>query len=228
MKSRVRLSSMSVSVLFIIGFAVLFFFASEWYSNRLKLENLAYRERILHNELEHLEVEGKWTLDYLKIEKALTYMLGDRLSEVSSRILAEHLWQISQSYSLDPLIILAVVKQESRGNPLARGRFQTGKFSGALGLMQIKLETAKKMGNRFGLVIESEDDLMRPEVNVVLGSAYLIRLIGKYGNLREALVAYNLGHTAVDKLLEKNAPLPTVYYEGVIAKYKDLVAHCSF
>ena len=208
MKSRVRLSSMSVSVLFIIGFAVLFFFASEWYSNRLKLENLAYRERILHNELEHLEVVGKWTLDYLKIEKALTYMLGDRLSEVSSRILAEHLWQISQSYSLDPLIILAVVKQESRGNPLARGRFQTGKFSGALGLMQIKLETAKKMGNRFGLVIESEDDLMRPEVNVVLGSAYLIRLIGKYGNLREALVAYNLGHTAVDKLLEKKCPAP--------------------
>lgn len=228
MKSSVRLSAMSVSFLFIIGFAVLFFFASEWYSNSVKLEKLAYKERILYNDMQHLEVVGKWTLNYVKIEKALTYMLGDRLSEVSFRILAEHLWQISQSYSLDPLIILAVVKQESRGNPLARGRFQTGKFSGALGLMQIKLETAKKMGNRFGLVIESEEDLMRPEVNVVLGSAYLIRLIGKYGNLREALVAYNLGHTAVDKLLEKNAPLPTLYYEGVIAKYKDLVAHCSF
>lgn len=228
MKSSVRLSSMAVSVLFVIGFAVLFTFASEWYSNRLKLENLAYRERILHNDLEHLEVVGKWTLDYVKIEKALTYMLGDRLPEVSFRILAENLWQISQSYSLDPLIILAVVAQESRGNPLARGRFQTGKFSGALGLMQIKLETAKSMGSRFGLVIETEDDLMRPEVNVVVGSAYLIRLIGKYGNLREALVAYNLGHSAVDKLLEKNAPLPTVYYEGVVAKYKDLVAHCSF
>ena len=219
---------MAVSVLFVIGFAVLFTFASEWYSNRLKLENLAYRERILHNDLEHLEVVGKWTLNYVKIEKALTYMLGDRLPEVSFRILAENLWQISQSYSLDPLIILAVVAQESRGNPLARGRFQTGKFSGALGLMQIKLETAKSMGSRFGLVIETEDDLMRPEVNVVVGSAYLIRLIGKYGNLREALVAYNLGHSAVDKLLEKNAPLPTVYYEGVVAKYKDLVAHCSF
>ena len=219
---------MAVSVLFVIGFAVLFTFASEWYSNRLKLENLAYRERILHNDLEHLEVVGKWTLDYVKIEKALTYMLGDRLPEVSFRILAENLWQISQSYSLDPLIILAVVAQESRGNPLARGRFQTGKFSGALGLMQIKLETAKSMGSRFGLVIETEEDLMRPEVNVVVGSAYLIRLIGKYGHLREALVAYNLGHSAVDKLLEKNAPLPTVYYEGVVAKYKDLVAHCSF
>ena len=228
MKSSVRLSSMSVSVLLIIGFAVLFTFASEWYSNRVKLENLAYQERILHNDMEHLEVVGKWTLDYVKIEKALTYMLGDRLPEVSFRILAENLWQISQSYSLDPLIILAVVAQESRGNPLARGRFQTGKFSGALGLMQIKLETAKSMGSRFGLVIETEDDLMRPEVNVVVGSAYLIRLIGKYGHLREALVAYNLGHSAVDKLLEKNAPLPTVYYEGVVAKYKDLVAHCSF
>ena len=94
--------------------------------------------------------------------------------------------------------------------------------------MQIKLETAKSIGRRFGLVIESESDLLRPEVNVVVGSAYLIRLIGKYGNWREALVAYNLGHTAVDKLLEKNLPLPTFYYEGVVAKYKDLVAHCSF
>jgi hypothetical protein len=29
-------------------------------------------------------------------------------------------------------------------------------------------------------------------------------------------------------LLEKSAPLPTSYYEGVIARYKDLVKHCSF
>ena len=219
---------MGVSILLVLCFAVLFTFANEWYSNRVKLENLTYRERQLHNDLEHLEVVGKWTLDYVKIEKALTYMLGDRISEVSFRILAEQLWQISQSYSLDPLIILAVVKQESRGNPMARGRFQSGRFSGALGLMQIKLETATKMGRRFGLIVESEEDLMRPDVNIVVGSAYLIRLIGKYGNLREALVAYNLGHSAVDKLLEKSAPLPTSYYEGVIAKYKDLVAHCSF
>jgi soluble lytic murein transglycosylase-like protein len=94
--------------------------------------------------------------------------------------------------------------------------------------MQIKMETAKKIGRRFGVFVENEDDLMRPDVNVVVGSAYLIRLIGKYGNLREALVAYNLGHTAVDKLLEKNAPLPTSYYEGVVRRYKDLVHHCSF
>ena len=227
MKSNLRLSSMTVSFLFVIGFAVLFTFASEWYSNRVQLENLSYQERILHSDLDHLEVVGKWTLDYVKIEKALTYMLGDRLSDVTFRILAEQLWQISQSYSLDPLMILAVVAQESRGNPLARGRFQSGRFSGALGLMQIKLETAKAMGRRFGLIVESEDDLMRPEVNVVLGSAYLIRLIGKYGKWREALVAYNLGHTAVDQLLEKNAPLPTFYYEGVLAKYRDLVKHCS-
>ena len=69
MKSSVRLSSMAVSVLFVIGFAVLFFFSSEWYSNRVKLENLAYQERSLHTDLEHLEVVGKRTLDYVKIEK---------------------------------------------------------------------------------------------------------------------------------------------------------------
>ena len=71
--------------------------------------------------------------------------------------------------------------------------------------------------------MESEEDLFKPEVNVTVGTAYLIRLIGKYGSWKEALVAYNLGHSAVDRMLERGQPLPLRYYERVISKYQVLV-----
>ena len=142
-------------------------------------------------------------------------------------VLAEQIWKISRSYYIDPLLILAVVAQESRGNPNARGRGRSGKETGAMGLMQIKLEPAQLMGARFGLIIESTEDLLRPEVNVAVGSAYLIRLLGKYGNLKSALMAYNLGHAAVDKMIANGQPIPSRYYDRVISKYWDL-ARLSF
>ena len=146
------------------------------------------------------------------------------LTEEQREMLTEQIWQISRSYATDPLLILAVVAQESRGNPNARGRKQSGAFSGSLGLMQIKLETAKEKGAHFGLSVETEEDLLRPEINVTVGTAYLIRLISKYGNWKDALIAYNLGHSAVDRMLESGKPLPTKYYEHVISKYNKLMS----
>ncbi|MCQ2108239.1 MAG: transglycosylase SLT domain-containing protein [Fibrobacter sp.] len=197
-------------------------FASYWFTRQMEQTSLAKEETVLRGELEQLSTWGKWTVDYVKIDKALAYLSKNRLTQEQRTMLTEQIWQISRSYAMDPLLILAVVAQESRGNPNARGRMQSGKFSGALGLMQIKLETAKMMGSHFGLKIEKEEDLLKPEINVTVGSAYLIRLIAKYGSWKEALIAYNLGHSAVDRLLEKGEPLPTRYYDHVISKYKDL------
>ena len=201
MKNSLGLSTPVAVLAFGLTFVVLFSFVFYWGLQRSELESLSKKERALRAEIEQLE----------------------KLSEDARRRLTEQLWQISHAYSIDPLMVLAVVAQESHGNPNARGRMQSGAFSGALGLMQIKLETAQKMAWRFGLRVNSEEDLFKPEVNVTVGTAYLIRLIGKYGNWKEALVAYNLGHSAVDKLLERGRPLPMRYYERVISKYKMLV-----
>lgn len=204
--------------------AVLLSFFFYWGVQRRELESLSRQEMALRTEIEQLDVIGNWTLEYVKIERAVDFLSEKKLSEDSRRRLTEQLWQISHTYSIDALMILAVVAQESHGNPNARGRMQSGAFSGALGLMQIKLETAQKMAWRFGLRVDSEEDLFKPEVNVTVGTAYLIRLIGKYGNWKEALVAYNLGHSAVDRMLERGQPLPMRYYERVISKYKMLVS----
>lgn len=198
-----------------------------WFARHASLNELAKQEAVLRSDLEQLDTWGKWTIDYVKIDRALNYLSKNKLSKETRVVLNEQIWKISRSYYIDPLLILAVVAQESRGNPNARGRVRSGKESGAMGLMQIKLETAQLIGARFGLIIESTEDLLRPEVNVAVGSAYLIRLLGKYGNLKAALMAYNLGHAAVDKLIASGQPLPSRYYERVISKYWDL-AKLSF
>ena len=223
MRNKLELSAPVAVLVLGLTIVVLFSFVFYWGVQRRELDELSRKEMALRSEIEQLTVIGNWTLEYVKIDKAVDFLSEKKLSEDARRRLTEQLWQISHTYSIDPLMILAVVAQESHGNPNARGRMQSGAFSGALGLMQIKLETAQKMAWRFGLRVNSEEDLLKPEVNVTVGTAYLIRLIGKYGNWKEALVAYNLGHSAVDKLLERGQPLPMRYYERVISKYKMLV-----
>ncbi len=223
MKNSLRLSTPMSVFIFALITAVLFSFVVFWGLQRKELEQLSKEELALSLDVEQLGVIGNWTLEYVKIDKAVDFLSEKKLSKDARRRLTEQLWQISHTYSIDPLMILAVVAQESHGNPNARGRMQSGAYSGALGLMQIKLETAKKMAWRFGLRVESEEDLFKPEVNVTVGTAYLIRLIGKYGSWKEALVAYNLGHSAVDRMLERGQPLPLRYYERVISKYQVLV-----
>lgn len=222
MKSSVRFPAWLLILALILWFGVLGLFVSMWFTQQRAIADIVSQEIELRNDLDRLSTWGKWTIDFVKIDKALAYLSKDRLTDEQRGMLAEQIWQISRSYATDPLLILAVVAQESHGNPNARGRMQSGAFSGALGLMQIKLETARKMGDRFGLKIETEEDLLRPEINVTVGTAYLIRLIAKYGNWKDALIAYNLGHSAVDKMLERGTPLPTRYYEHVISKYRNL------
>ena len=223
MRSKLELSAPVAVLALGLTILVLFSFVFYWSVQRRELDELSRKEMALRSEIEQLTVIGNWTLEYVKIDKAVDVLSEKKLSDDARRRLTEQLWQISHAYSIDPLMILAVVAQESHGNPNARGRMQSGAFSGALGLMQIKLETAQKMAWRFGLRVNSEEDLLKPEVNVTVGTAYLIRLIGKYGNWKEALVAYNLGHSAVDKMLERGQPLPMRYYERVISKYRMLV-----
>lgn len=228
MKTSVRIPIWLLGLALILWFGVLGLFVSSWFIQQRALADMVSQEINLRRDLEKLSTWGKWTIDMIKIDKAISYLSKNRLTEEQKVLLSEQIWQISRSYATDPLLILAVVAQESHGNPNARGRMQSGAFSGALGLMQIKLETAKKMGERFGLHIETESDLLKPEINVTVGTAYLIRLIAKYGNWKDALIAYNLGHSAVDRMLERGTPLPTRYYEHVISKYRNLTALSFF
>jgi soluble lytic murein transglycosylase len=83
---------------------------------------------------------------------------------------------------LDPRLVRAVVQVESGYNARALSN------KGAMGLMQLMPGTAREL---------DVSDPWSPEQNVRGGTAYLRRMLDRFGNLELALAAYNAGPEAV-------------------------------
>jgi len=193
-----------------------------WQSKNTQIKDL--NKEILVEYAKNAEIEklGEKVLTYVRISRGLDILSEKKLPEEHKEILAEKLFAISTDYKIDPLLILAVIKHESRGNPFARGVFLSGGKSGALGLMQIKYESALEVARSVGVEISSPKDLFIPEKNLMVGTAYLLRLIAKYKNLQYALIAYNVGIGVLDDKLKRGTPLPKKYYNTIMKEYKDL------
>ena len=98
----------------------------------------------------------------------------------------------ARNYRLEPELVAAVIYQESKFKPRARSS------SGAVGLMQLRPETAHGIAVRTGGHAFRTDDLLDPEINVRYGSWYLRHLLDKYDDETLALAAYNAGQGNVD------------------------------
>jgi len=99
----------------------------------------------------------------------------------------------AKNYDLDPALLAAVIYQESKFHADAKSS------SGAIGLMQLKPETAEGIAIRTGGTKFRTSDLYNPEINVRYGSWYLRHLLDKYGDEQDALAAYNAGQRNVDE-----------------------------
>ena len=107
-----------------------------------------------------------------------------------------HYYNYVQKYSQDenPIIIQAIIKEESHFNPGAKSPV------GAVGLMQLMPATANEIANAYGL----PNNLYNPEYNIHLGCLY-------YGKMRKslndkdmsAIMAYNGGWAAVTRWKNK-------------------------
>lgn len=95
---------------------------------------------------------------------------------------------------LDPLLVAAVARVESKFYPRARSN------QGALGLMQLMPDTARLAAGHLGLPFEP-DRLYNPDYNLRLGSWYLARLLEEFGDVNPALAAYNGGRGHVHEWL---------------------------
>jgi hypothetical protein len=95
----------------------------------------------------------------------------------------------------------AVMQAESRGKRYAAdGKTLTTSAKGALGEMQVMPKTSRDPG--FGVVPvrdQSPDEIAR------VGRDYLQAMMGKYGNMENALVAYNMGPGSTDKWIAAGA-----------------------
>jgi len=94
----------------------------------------------------------------------------------------------SQKHQIDPRLLAAIIREESRFNPEA--------FSGASarGLSQFILPTAQQIAAKLKLGPLQALDLHRPEVSIALGAAYLAELDKTFaGSLPPMVAAYNAG-----------------------------------
>ncbi len=221
------LISMRLSVLHLIficvatAIFVVFVFIT-WQGKNEQIK--ALNKEILAEQVKIAEIEkqGEKVLTLFRISKGLDILSKKKLPEEHKSILAQKLFAISTDYKIDPILILAVIKHESKGNPNARGLYSSGGKSGALGLMQVKYESALEVARSVKVKIDSPKDLFDPEKNLMVGTAYLLRLIAKYKNLQHALIAYNVGIGVLDEKLKSGAPLPKKYYNLIVREYKDL------
>ena len=105
----------------------------------------------------------------------------------------------SQKYSIDPLLVEAVMKRESNLNPNAVSN------KGAVGLMQIMPKTAREIAGQLDIPDYTAEMLKNPELNIMFGSYYLSQLMSYYNkNLILVLAAYNAGIGNVDNWLSQN------------------------
>jgi soluble lytic murein transglycosylase-like protein len=149
---------------------------------------------------------------YSKIIAVLEYE-GTGLSTSAKEEIADTVLKLSKTYQMDPMLILAVMKVESQFNIRALSNRD------ARGLMQVRPIVVRAVAADLGIKPnESAALLTDHNFNIRVGVHYLSSLVKQFrGDIKKALMAYNMGPTAVARLY-KNRPVPDGGYQGKVLK----------
>jgi len=120
------------------------------------------------------------------------------------------LFPLARQAGLDPYLVLALVRHESRFDPRALSP------SGARGLMQLMPATADWVARKMGYQALQPEDLLHPGANLALGTWYLAYLRDRFGSLPPALAAYNAGEERVRTWLKEGR------WDGSLARIHSL------
>lgn len=168
-----------------------------------KPERMLTRSLILH-------AAGNW-LDAIKVFDSLPRSFRNTLSIGFERILfpqryADVVRDNAARAGVDPDLVLAIIRQESVFNPMARSPV------GAQGLMQLMPATAKVEAGRLSSdyvskavrdslkkKVNDRRNLLEPETNLMLGIHHVKTLLNKYGNPVYLLSAYNASPSAAER-----------------------------
>ncbi len=122
----------------------------------------------------------------------------------------------SGKLGLDPLLVLAVILTESSFKRNQRSHM------GAVGLMQVKPSIGRDVADRWRFDWPSSEALYDPVINIRIGTAYLFELILKFGDVKDAIIAYNLGETVTREYQIYGVAPPSQYYRKVRYNYLKL------
>ena len=162
-----------------------------------------------------LENQGKLEESlYLQVKENLrSNGFQNQAAKLTKAILEE-----AKKYNMDPFLLTAVIKHESRFNPLVAGKY------GEVGLMQLRPNTARWIAEKTHLDVSdfSREHLFDVAVNVKIGAAYLNYLRSEFkDNATHYLGAYNMGASNMKRQIAGKR-LNTPYPDKVIKEYNRL------
>ena len=152
--------------------------------------------------------------DTRSIAKAIESRSLGKLSRQQVNRMASHILMLSKRYEFSPALILSLIDVESRFQPNAVSD------QGAMGLMQLKPETAHAIAEKLGIPWFGEESLLDPRLNLEMALHYLQELRRKFKTPQYYLVAYNQGPERLNQIIRSGQPLPDRYYNKVIKSYR--------
>lgn len=127
----------------------------------------------------------------------------------------------SSKFGFDPVFIAAIIKTESKYNPLIIGGV------GEIGLMQVRPETAFWIAKKYKISLNNSNELKDPVKNVMIGVAYLDYVRSNFpAKAYRYIAAYNMGPRNVRKLMAQNKK-PTEYSTQIYKHYKETYARIT-
>ena len=119
----------------------------------------------------------------------------------SFKAVRHHMRDAAKTHRIDFELLQALIVAESGFDPLAVSP------KGAIGLMQLMPDTAKRFGVSADKNKSIEDKLRDPKININAGAKYLRTLINMFpGQMELAIASYNAGEGAVQKYGNKIPP----------------------
>lgn len=113
-------------------------------------------------------------------------------------------------HELDPSLVAALIRQESRFNPHATSPV------GARGLMQIMPRVGHTIADGLDFPAWDAALLYQPDVSLQLGTSHLADLLSGYSDDCRALAAYNAGKSRVERWAKKHgASDPEIFIERI-------------
>jgi soluble lytic murein transglycosylase len=118
--------------------------------------------------------------------------------------------EVARQFRVDSALIYGIIRQES----LFRADAATN--AGAVGLMQLVPETARRTARGWGRPEPGREELLDPETNILLGAAHLSDLVEQFdGQLEVALAAYNAGPAVAERWLPEGSIDADVWIDNI-------------
>ena len=159
--------------------------------------NVEWREIAKYSSTDEAMVMAQWALDTGNINYAISFVVASKRWDALDYRFPTAYLDLYRKYSnlTDvPLSFLyGISRQESMLNPVIKSPV------GAVGLMQLMPETARLVSRKNSWAYDGTADLVVPENNIRLGSAYLRDMLNRFDNNRIlAAAAYNAGPNRIN------------------------------